>query len=296
MPQITSKTPKLIIYHASCSDGFAAALAAKMYFDSLNHGNEEKLSCEFYAAKHGYEPPDCQNKDVYIVDFSYKKKQIIDLCEDAEHVTIIDHHISAQRDLEGLENKIDNLDIIFDMSHSGAVLSWQFFHETPVPLLFKYIEDRDIWKFELDDTDDILAAVSANKMSFKLWLSWINDETSLKALKNEGSILNRSKQQQIDKYLKRARISQIAGYTVPVVNAPSNIVSDLLQILSKDYPFAISYEDREDRRVWQLRSSGKNAEDVSEVAKLFGGGGHKNASGFSTPLIQLPAEIMNKPS
>ena len=62
-------------------------------------------------------------------------------------------------------------------------------------------------------------------------------------------------------------------------------------MLSADYPFAISYEDREDRRVWQLRSSGDNPEDVSKVASIFGGGGHKNASGFSSELEDIPEKI-----
>jgi nanoRNase/pAp phosphatase (c-di-AMP/oligoRNAs hydrolase) len=46
----------------------------------------------------------------------------------------------------------------------------------------------------------------------------------------------------------------------------------------------VAYEDKANRRVWQLRSGGDKAIDVAKIAQKFGGGGHKHASGFSTKL------------
>jgi len=132
-----------------------------------------------------------------------------------------------------------------------------------------------------------MSAVVSHPMNFNLWQSWIENDSLLQALEEEGKILNRERDKLVKKYQKRARIEEIAGYQIPIVNAPGGIVSDLLQILSDGYPFAASYEDREDRRVWQLRSAGDKQIDVSQVAQLYGGGGHKNASGFSTPLTTI---------
>jgi len=79
-------------------------------------------------------------------------------------------------------------------------------------------------------------------------------------------------------------LDQVVHYDVPVVNASDNI-SELGNKMCKTYPwapFSVSYCDRKDMRSWNLRSIGDF--DVSEVAKVFGGGGHKNAAGFSTEL------------
>jgi nanoRNase/pAp phosphatase (c-di-AMP/oligoRNAs hydrolase) len=124
-------------------------------------------------------------------------------------------------------------------------------------------------------------------MEFKIWESWLADKKGLEKLKLEGKVLNRERKKMIHKYKQRARSGIIAGYTIPVVNAPSNIASDLLQELSADKPFAASYEDREDKRIWQLRSSGKQGLDVSEIATKYGGGGHKRASGFVTEIQDI---------
>jgi len=79
------------------------------------------------------------------------------------------------------------------------------------------------------------------------------------------------------------RFDTIAGYQVPVVNLSDNI-SEVGNALCKrfpEYPFSVSYCDRSDgQRSWSLRSIGDF--DVSDIAKKFGGGGHRNAAGFTT--------------
>ncbi len=283
MISVTETTSILIIYHAQCPDGFAAALAAYIWFEQ--QGRSKQVA--YHAAEHGTVPPDCNNKDVYIVDFSYKRDTLICLCQQARKVVLIDHHISALKDLENLEQEQSNLKIYFDMQQSAAVLTWKYFFKSTVPLLFQYIEDRDIWKFQLDNSNDIMSAVISYPMEFKLWKSWLADDTTLDKLKQEGIVLNREKLRLIKKYEKRVRFGEIAGFVIPIVNAPAGIASDLLHKLSINQPFAASYEDRKDRCVWQLRSSGEQGLDVSEIATLYGGGGHKRASGFSTEIMDI---------
>jgi len=273
----------LVIYHAQCPDGFAAALAVNLWFEQ----QEISQNIIYHPASHGSLPPDCSNKEVYMVDFSYNRDTLLAMSQQAKQITLIDHHISALKDLENLEHEVNNLKIYFDMEHSGAILSWQHFFKSPAPLLFQHIEDRDIWKFELKNTNEIMSAVVSYPMDFKLWKSWLKDDNSLDQLKQEGKVLNRERNKLIQKYKKRARTGEIAGYTIPIVNAPSSIASDLLQELSENKAFAASYEDREDRRVWQLRSSGEQGLDVSIIAGKYGGGGHKRASGFRTKIQDI---------
>ncbi len=279
--------PVTIIYHGNCPDGFASALAAQLFFKQQDNYKSFKDKITLHKGIHGTTPPDCQGKEVYILDFSYKRDDMKRLCQQAVKVTIIDHHVTALNELKDLDKEHDNLDINFDMSQSGAVLSWKFFHQSPVPKLFQYIQDNDLWQFKLDNTRTIILALMSYPMKLKLWGSWLRDDSTLDTLHSEGLILQRQINKQISRYKKAARMGKVAGYVVPVVNAPGSIGSELLHQLSDGYPFAAAYEDKAERRVWQLRSGGEKAIDVAEIAQQFGGGGHKNASGFASDISDI---------
>lgn len=269
----------LVIYHANCLDGFGAAYAAHTFF--RQRGEE---GCELFPASHGSEAPDGEDRPVYILDFSYRRGVLKALCERAEQVTLIDHHISAKEELVGLEAEHENLTVIFDMHKSGAVLSWEYFHDSPPPPLLQHIQDRDLWRFELPGTEDINAALMAHPFELALWERWAGSPQALEVLSHEGQAINRYRRQMIEAYKKRAVIGQVAGYEVPIVNCPPAIISELLGELAEEHPFAAGYQDKGSKRSWSLRSRGKGGVDVAKIAALFGGGGHRNAAGFGTRL------------
>lgn len=268
----------LVIYHANCLDGFGAATAAHKHFSA------QGIEADYYAAKHGHEPPDCTGRDVYIVDFSYRRATLKQLCEVAERVTVLDHHITAQDDLDGLADEHDNLSVVFDMDRSGAVITWEYFHHAPTPQLLLHVQDRDLWQFKLEGSDEINTALMSHPFTFELWESLIDTPQKLTQLSDEGKTLNRFRRQLVDQYKLRAVQGMIAGHQVPIVNAPHAIISDLLGELAEGQPFAAGYQDMGSRRSWSLRSSKKGGEDVARIAEQFGGGGHRNAAGFSTEL------------
>jgi len=274
----------LIIYHANCLDGFGAAYAAYAHFTARH------IEAEYYAASHGDEPPACEGREVYIVDFSYKRGVLKRICAVAEKVTILDHHITAQEELDGLPQEHANLKVVFDMDKSGAVLSWEYFHPTPVPRLLMHVQDRDLWRFELAGTDEINTALMSHPFSFDFWHELARSEERLEALRSQGETLNRYRRQLIEQYKSRAVIGTVAGYKVPVVNAPHAIISELLGELAMEYPFAAGYQDKGTKRSWSLRSRRDGGEDVAKIAERFGGGGHRNAAGFGT---QLPESLLS---
>ncbi|MDH3355763.1 MAG: DHHA1 domain-containing protein, partial [Chromatiales bacterium] len=264
----------LIIFHAHCLDGFGAAYAAWLHFGEGN--------CELHPASHGKGLPECDGRKVYILDFSYRRNVMEELCEHAESVIVIDHHISAFKDMQGLDDEIKNLTLDFTMERSGAVLAWEYFHpEKSIPDLLLDVEDRDIWKFEREGSADRTAALMSYKFDLKQWHQWCNDGEAYDHLGREGSAINRFRRQMIERHKKRAIMAEIAGYTVPIVNGPSEIISELVGELSVGYPFAAGFQDNEEKRSWSLRSDGDNGIDVSQIAAEFGGGGHRNAAGFA---------------
>lgn len=284
----------LVIYHGSgCLDGFGAALAAHVYFQ------QQTDSVEYLAGKHGdtsdLDQMDLSNTTLYLVDFAYPRSVMSNLCERAAQVIVLDHHVSAEADLKGLEQEYENLQLQFDMHRSGAVLTWDYFHSQPAPLLLQCIQDRDLWQFQVEDSSHINAALMSLPYDFDAWQTLLFNEDQLKQLIPEGKAINRFRQKMIDHHERKAAMGVIAGYEVPVVNCPREIISELVGSLSKGYPFAAGYSDQGTHRSWSLRSTAKGI-DVSLIASQFGGGGHPRAAGFSTDipesLIELPTPTL----
>ena len=267
----------LCIYHGHCSDGFGAALAVKQYCDSSNY------DCEFIAANHGDPAPDVSDKHVLIVDFSYPRKVLLAMKEQSASLRVIDHHKTAQEDLDGLDF------CVFDMSKSGAVLTWTtLLPDTELPLLFSYIQDRDLWLWKMQNSKAISAALQALPMEFEQW-EWYLSDDKIPDLKVKGDAIVEYQEEQLKKQTNPESISmvKIAGYNVPCINA-THLISEIGNRISEGHPFAAMYLDTADKRIYSLRSSAEGI-DVSMIAKKFGGGGHFHAAGFSVakPVINL---------
>lgn len=266
----------LVIYHGGCPDGFAAAYAISLHFRG-------KGGCELVPGIYGQDPPDVAGRDLYIVDFSYRRPVLREICRSARSVLVIDHHTSAEQDLAGLEHEHDNLKVVFDMNRSGAVLTWEYCHQTPPPRLFLHIQDRDMWRFQLEGTCDIYAALISRPFDVSVWERLCAGEEALEPLLGEGRAINRYRRRMIDLHRDKAVMTTIAGYRVPVVNCYEDIMSDLVGELSHGHPFAVGYQDQGSLRKWSLRSNSSGM-DVAAIASRFGGGGHLHAAGFTTRL------------
>ena len=69
-------TRTICIYHANCADGFTAAWAVRQALGS---------GVEFVPAGYGDEPPDVDDADVVIVDFSYPRAVLERMAKWARH-------------------------------------------------------------------------------------------------------------------------------------------------------------------------------------------------------------------
>lgn len=289
--------PDLCIYHGNCDDGFGAAWAIWMKW-----GNE----VAYVPGTYGKPLPDVTGKHVLFVDFSAKYDVMAEAAWKARSMVIIDHHKTAQADLErfpsfdgsgadqtSLEEafflcKTSNSPEIaawFDMNQSGARMAWDFAHgiprNDPPPNIISLIEDRDLWRFAYGDrTKRFSAALRTYPMDFSVWTELAGRADSLI---EEGKYILRSHNANIAKFMADAYEEEIAGYRVPVVNVPYHYASDTAHaLLSKhpEAPFTACWFKRGDGMIqYSLRSEDSRA-DVSEIAKKFGGGGHRNAAGY----------------
>lgn len=260
----------LVLYHKNCQDGLAAALAVRKYLwdNSLMKG------AKFQTAQYGDPAPDVTGLNVVIVDFSYSRDVLLEMKSKAQGIIVIDHHQTAQEALDGLDF------CIFDMSKSGAVLAWEYFHpDKPLPRLMQYVQDRDLWKWELPFSQEVSAALRSYKPFLNEQERFL-DDNSLAGLISEGAAILRYQQQQIDFALsQKMEYVSIGGYSVPCVNS-THLISEMGNEIAKGQPFAALYFDTADKRVVSLRSTDEGV-DVAEIAKMYGGGGHRNAAGFT---------------
>ena len=257
-----------VIYHADCSDGFGAAYAAWKLL-----GNR----ADYYACKHGKPPPDVTDKVVAILDFSFDNATTKQMIEDAAGLIVIDHHKSAMVELHDISNTI------FDMTKSGAILSWEFFHPgKESPKFIEYIQDRDIWKWELPYSREFAAAFEMDPFDFEEFEKFEDDSVFDDAVKRGSYILAYSKSV-VKKVCEKASTRKYKGLDVLVVNS-CHWISEIGARLSTDCDFAmIWYYDHDDKIIKVSLRSFHDAVDVSELAKEFGGGGHRKAAGFQMP-------------
>ena len=265
----------ICIYHGNCADGFGSAWVVRKALGDI----------EFFPGKYHEPPPGVMGKDVVMVDFSYKRPVLLEMAAKANSILILDHHKTAMEDLVDLPA---NVTAKFDMGHSGAMMAWDHFFpgQEPPPLLL-HIEDRDLWRFALPHTREIQASVFSYPYDFKVWDQLMT--RSLCALWTEGSAIERKHFQDIKELLGvTTREMLIGGYRVPIANMPYTLVSDAAHELAKGRPFAGCYWDTPDGRVFGLRSTDEGV-DVSAVAKQYGGGGHRNSSGFRVSFADAQA-------
>ena len=269
-----------MIYHADCTDGFGAAYSAWKQL-----GNR----AEYHACKHGTKPPDVKGKNVVILDFSFSNATTKKMISEAAGLLVIDHHKSAMVELHDITNTH------FDMTKSGAMLAWEFFHPGKEPPKFiQYIQDRDLWKWELPYSREFAAAFDMVPFEFEEFEKFEDDSVFDDAVKRGSYILAYSKTV-VKKVCEKASSKKMGGKDVLVVNA-SHWMSEIGARLAPDCDFAMIWFWDHDAQVTKVSLRAfHDTVDVSEIAKKFGGGGHKKASGFQLPKNKHVEDLFDKP-
>ncbi len=254
--------PDVMLYHAECMDGFGAAWAVWKRFPTIR----------FIPVKHGLPPPqDLKEAHILIADFSYPREILEQLASDAKGLLVLDHHITAQQALEGLPYAH------FDMKKSGAVLAWEWAHQSQAPWLLQYVQDKDLWNWALPNSREINAALASYTLDFEVW-----NQLTQEQLEAEGRAILRYENELVEKIAAEAVLLSFHGFTIPCVHS-TILTSQLGERLGAEHPFAVIWHDRGNRRYVSLRSR-EDQEDVGAIAAAYGGGGHTHAAGFSFPL------------
>lgn len=297
----------LIVFHADCADGFTAAWVAHRFFTKVM-GVTPELRRGVYG-QGAVTPEDCEGRDVYLVDFSYRRPHVEAMAKKAKSICILDHHESAWKEWgtmgepgsgrEGLRYEDGNIYAYFRRDQSGAMVTWMHFNPNApgkhldmwALRLVEYVQDRDLWQFKLPDSRALNAFIFSYEYTLENWerlANVFNNQAEIADAVAEGLAIERKHFKDIKEFLALgARTMVLAGQTVPVANVPYHWCSDAARILLDDFaqaPFAATYYDRGDgRRVFSLRSNEGGA-NVADIARSYGGGGHPHSSGFEQPI------------
>ena len=293
-------TRPLVLYHAQCKDGFCAAWAFHCY----------NPFAEFLPVQHGERVPleRIAGRDVVFLDFCFKRHEMIAVFRACASLTVIDHHVTAAEEMGKSpvtdpariaailrvdeaavtpETRVRDFEeefggfLFFDMTKSGAGLTWDtLLAGNPRPWIVDYVEDRDLWRNALPNSRPLNAYISTIPFDFNTW-----DELGRAPIPQSdfvdtfGKAAMAKTQQYVREVAKNAMQVTFEGYRVPIVNAPQYDISELLNFLATDVPFAMGWWQMSDGRIkYSMRS--KDGFDVSMLAKKYGGGGHPSAAGF----------------
>jgi len=290
----------LVYYHAD-HDGLCAALIAWLSFGRTG---------EFKAVQYGMPAPlrEVEGRDVYVLDFSWPRADLLLMRERARSLLVLDHHKTAKDDLKDLAF------CVFDLDKAGAGLAWDVFGEEACKLalgaeynardrlkhLVRYVQDRDLWLWNEPDSRAVNAFIRSHQMTLEKWdLAFVKQDWFPSAAQRGASILM-AEDRLVEIFVKKSMHGSIVEHRgvlghgmhgpqvspVRVVNAPV-LQSEVGHEILEQYPSvkaAVIFQYVRGEYVFSLRSRDDEV-DVSRVAKARGGGGHPSAAGFSAKAL-----------
>lgn len=269
-----------VLYHASCYDGFCAAYVCWQVF-----GDE----ATYIPVQYGQPLPELETGSrVYIVDFSYSKEQLMQLCREHREVYVFDHHNGVGPMLTEYAWP-SNMTVRYDPEISGARITYDFFKVAKffpflnTRWLVNYTEDRDLWKWELVDSRVVSAGLRTWDLDFRVWSTITREECV-----QRGQLFTDYFNKLIKGAIKKAVLVEYdtpnGPLTIPTVNCTlSDIISDVaggLALENEDGLGCTFFIDVDGRRVVSIRSRTPRGFNAQDIAKHNGGNGHPNAAGF----------------
>mgnify|MGYP003418911173 FL=1 len=276
----------VVIYHAQCRDGFGAAYAAWTKFGDTASYIPRKTQDGI--------PEGLTDKEIYIVDYSYHKEQLEQLVAANKSVVVIDHHETSRDAITSFAGNV------FDITRSGAVLTWQYFHPNEqIPKLLLYIEDQDLWHNSMEHTREFGAALGEYTQDFETWQQLninLEDRLHFNKFIEHGDIISRFEDSLVAKMLAFSEKAVFEGNHIYVLNAEriyrSILGHQLAERNAKEggVGMAIIYYKYDGAVHCSLRSV--EGFDVRVIAEKYGGGGHTNAASIRVKnFAELPFEF-----
>lgn len=264
------------VYHHNDLDGRCAAAIVKKYYGSepiefIEMDYKKDVDVEVIGL----------GEKIVIVDFSFKPEVMKKVMEKLPDIVWIDHHKTCES-YDYFSQGLNGLRDLTNKGLSGCELTWKYFYpNTAIPEAVCLIGDYDSWRLSSSNSLKFYEAVKVidNNPLSKEWDLLLSYEAASKVgelLKIGDSIINYR-----DNYCKS--IMSMFGFETEIEGIKA-YATNFYQFGSpgfvdnfKKYPICLAFIFDGKKFTVSLYSE---TVDVSEIAKKFGGGGHKGAAGF----------------
>ncbi len=264
----------ICIYHNDLDGRCAAAIVERRM------GKEINFIEAGYDKVFDFKKSVCPGESVIIVDFSLKPEVMDELLEVTSDVTWIDHHVTAKgypyQYIRGLRD-------FDDKSMSGCELAWMYYYPgIKMPDAIRLIGDYDKWALKYQphcfQFYEGMKLIKHDPWE-SIWKDLIEDVNMKRTLEiveaGKMAILYR------DNYCND--LCRSFGYETEIDGIKAYACNQFM-FGSKgfghrfdQYPLCLAYVHNGKKFTVSLYSA---QVDVSEIAKRYGGGGHRGAAGF----------------
>jgi len=272
-----------IIYHDADEDGICSgAILIKRYPFAKLIGHDYGRPLEFI--------PDGQ--DIIMADISLPMDQMGELARRSNSFTYIDHHETAIKEFKSLGLSA-NIKGVFDLTFSACELTWEFCYPgVPTPRAVRLLGMYDTWRNHGTEQWD------TEILPFQYGMRWVQnpDEFPKEVLYSnladycdeyirDGKTILKYQKIQNRKDCKYAFATEAFGHKAIAMNS-TVFNSQLFESVYDPTRHALMMVFCFNQGRWKFSLYSTRSDiHCGELAKLYGGGGHKGAAGFSVERI-----------
>ena len=229
---------------------------------------------------------------VYVFDCGNSERlgDLEEIALNSTRVIVVDHHINPSfGDIQVIDsNAASTTQVLF-----REILSAKIAIDKNIANCLMTGLITDTGRFQYSNTDNEVFEIASKLMLSGAELTSISDNIygsiPLNAIKLQSEVLNRIELYE-DEELVVSYVLQEDYQNYNIDSSETDFLIDSIRLV-KESNIALLLKEQQDKSFkGSLRS--RNELDVQQIASLFGGGGHKAASGFSTNLSM--EEIKNK--
>ncbi len=281
-------------------DALGSALAFKLILDSK--GVESDVSFDMKGNVPSnlnhlpidliLDSPKKNYENVYVFDCGNSERlgDLEEIALNSARVIVVDHHINPSfGDIQVIDsNAASTTQVLF-----REILSAKIAIDKNIANCLMTGLITDTGRFQYSNTDNEVFEIASKLMLSGAELTSISDNIygsiPLNAIKLQSEVLNRIELYE-DEELVVSYVLQEDYQNHNIDSSETDFLIDSIRLV-KESNIALLLKEQQDKSFkGSLRS--RNELDVQQIASLFGGGGHKAASGFSTNLSM--EEIKNK--
>jgi uncharacterized protein len=289
-----------IYYHKADLDGICSA--AILY---VHHGGNVVLYPMDYSTKLDWSEPTDRDQ-VYIVDFSLKPEDMYKMVRQVNNLVWIDHHHSAIQDFEEYRRNNPNTYRIAGVQRTGpggkggdaaCLLVWTYIHpDEVIPKSVQYLSQYDVWNHK--DIKTLWFQFGMRVCDLQpyspRWEDILRDRGIADILRDGELVMTYDSQLKRRAVSRGAFLTRLADRVVLACNASggSDVFNSAPEFLRSKAEALVTFIYDGVRKEWVYgiyENPDKPGLDVSAIAKLFGGGGHAGAAGFSDKKEMLTA-------